>query len=211
MSAFASIPRRLVVLLNLWLASASTMLAQPYFFTTLAGNARYGAVDGQGSSARFRFPQGAAVDTNGNVSVADTDNNTIREMRLASTNWVVTAVAGLAGVSGSSDGTGTNALFSSPSGIATGGTGALYVADTGNDAIRVGQPSAPSLQIAFQANQVLLSWPASAGASGLETSSILLPAASWIPVVSVPTLSRTNYVVTNIAVGPAAFYRLRLN
>ena len=45
----------------------------------------------------------------------------------------VTIVAGAAGQSGSADGTGADARFAGPSGIATDGAGNLYVADIGND------------------------------------------------------------------------------
>jgi hypothetical protein len=49
--------------------------------TTLAGSAgSYGSADGTGSAARFYYPEGVAVDTNGNVFVADRDNHTIRKV-----------------------------------------------------------------------------------------------------------------------------------
>jgi hypothetical protein len=59
---------------------------EPYTFTTLAGLAQrdpdgipfYGSADGTGSTARFYSPQGVAVDSAGNVYVADTFNHTIR-------------------------------------------------------------------------------------------------------------------------------------
>ena len=52
----------------------------PYTFTTLAGNAGYGNVDGIGTAARFLWPSGVAVDSAGNVYVADTGNNSIRKV-----------------------------------------------------------------------------------------------------------------------------------
>jgi hypothetical protein len=52
--------------------------------TTLAGLAQaYGSDDGTGSAARFYFPQGVAVDSSGNVYVADTDTQSIRKGILA--------------------------------------------------------------------------------------------------------------------------------
>jgi hypothetical protein len=48
----------------------------------------------------------------------------------------VTTLAGLAGVAGSSDGAGNEALFSQPTGLALDGNGTLYVTDTGNALIR---------------------------------------------------------------------------
>jgi sugar lactone lactonase YvrE len=89
--------------------------------------------DGVGTAARFDHPAGTATDAAGNIYVADTDNNTIRKITTAG---VATTLAGTAGVTGSTDGSGTAAAFSSPTGIATGPTGDVYVADSGNSTIR---------------------------------------------------------------------------
>jgi hypothetical protein len=107
--------------------------------TTFAGSAGVsGSADGTGANARFNHPTGVAVDAGGNVYVADTTNNTIRKITSAG---VVTTLAGLAGVSGSSDGSGSAALFNRPGGLAVDGSGNLYVADTGNSTIRRITPS----------------------------------------------------------------------
>ncbi len=107
--------------------------AQSLYFNTVAGNASGGASDGTGESARFANPWGVAVDSSGNLYIADTDNHTIRKITSAG---VVTTIAGQAGVSGSTDATGTNALFNSPQGIAVDSSTNIYVADTGNHTIR---------------------------------------------------------------------------
>ena len=102
--------------------------------TTLAGSAgSFGSADGTGSTARFNAPSGVAVDSTGNVYVADTFNSTIRQITPAG---VVTTLAGLAGNSGSADGTGSAARFNNPSGVAVDSTGNIYVADTYNSTIR---------------------------------------------------------------------------
>ena len=79
--------------------------------STLAGNAGYnGSADGTGSAALFWAPSGVAVDSSSNIFVADTYNNTIRQITPAG---VVTTIAGTAGKAGANDGT-TSALFNHP-------------------------------------------------------------------------------------------------
>ena len=106
---------------------------------TLAGQAEPGSADGSGSAARFTQPMGLAVDTSGDVLVADNGNKTIREITPAG---VVTTVAGRSGVGtpGPVDGLGNQALFGGPSAVALGAGGNLYVADA--TGIRRGIPAA---------------------------------------------------------------------
>ena len=92
-----------------------------------------GSADGAATVARFNHPSGVAVDWAGDVFVADTDNNVVREITSAG---VVSTLAGAAGTSGSLDGTGTAARFNKPAGIVVDTAGNLYVADTLNHTIR---------------------------------------------------------------------------
>jgi RHS repeat-associated protein len=101
--------------------------------TTLAGNGTAGFADGAGSAARFNNPQGVAVDATGMVYVADTDNHCIRRVAADGT---VTTLAGN-GTAGFQNGQGTQARFNSPRGVAVDTFGNLYVADSGNQAVRV--------------------------------------------------------------------------
>ena len=102
--------------------------------TTFAGSAgNYGNADGTGTNALFNGPQAVAVDSANNIYVADTQNATIRKITVAG---VVTTLAGFPGNYGNADGTGTNAQFFKPEGIAVAGANNIYVADTFNNTIR---------------------------------------------------------------------------
>ncbi|HEX2688525.1 MAG TPA: alkaline phosphatase PhoX, partial [Kofleriaceae bacterium] len=92
-----------------------------------------GNADGSRSTARFSSPTGVAIDSAGNVYVADQANQTIRMVTAAG---VVMTLAGNAGMSGSADGTGTAARFGNPTGVAVDNDGNVYVADQSNYTIR---------------------------------------------------------------------------
>lgn len=102
--------------------------------TTLAGtDGVKGSTDGVGAQASFNDLRGIAADSAGNVYVADTGNHTIRKI---APSGVVTTFAGNAMILGLTDGTGAQASLNRPSGIAVDSTGSVYVADSGNAAIR---------------------------------------------------------------------------
>ena len=108
--------------------------------STFAGQANIaGHLDGIGSAAQFFYPEGVAVDSAGNVYVADTGNNTIRKISLAGS---VITLAGLAATTGSADGTASAARFFNPTGIAVDPAGNVYVVDSYNDTIRKVTPGA---------------------------------------------------------------------
>jgi hypothetical protein len=114
---------------------------------TLAGAGGWGSADGTGSAARFDWPTGVAVDSAGNVYVADRDNDTIRKV---TPGMVVTTLAGQAGSSGSADGTGSAARFNWPEGVAVDSAGNVYVADMNNDTIRKVTPGGVVTTLAGQ-------------------------------------------------------------
>lgn len=95
--------------------------------STLAGAAgQSGSADGTGSGARFNQPTGVAVDTAGNVYVADNANHIIRKITPAG---VVSTFAGQPGSPGSTDGSSGEARFHNPLDLCLDAAGNLYVTD----------------------------------------------------------------------------------
>ena len=99
--------------------------------TTFAGGAE-GFADGAGSGASFNTPSALAIDSSGNIYVADTGNNRIRKV---TAQGEVSTFAG-DGTAGYLDGPAAQARFNGPIGVAVDANGILYVADTYNDRIR---------------------------------------------------------------------------
>src|SRR5450755_3771011 len=108
------------------------------FVTTFAGQRVYHSIPGTDTTIRFDNPDGIAVDTGGNVYVADWANDRIRKI---SPDGFVTTVAGRTGI-GSANGKAAAASFSHPVGIAVDREGNIYVADVGNNKIRKITPDA---------------------------------------------------------------------
>jgi len=101
-----------------------TSASSGYGFSTVAGVNTRGSADGTGATARFSYPNGAAVDAAGNIYVADTNNQTIR---LITPAGVVSTYAGAAGVNSTVDGALSVARFSSPNSVVIAPNGDLYV------------------------------------------------------------------------------------
>jgi sugar lactone lactonase YvrE len=105
--------------------------------TTIAGNGTggYGGDGGPATSAKLYYPQGVAVDANGNVFIADYFNQRIREV--AQATGIITTFAGTGSVGAGGDGgPATSAQLYCPSAIAFDASGNVFIADTSNNRIR---------------------------------------------------------------------------
>ena len=106
--------------------------------TTVAGNGTAGSSGdgGQATAAELNRPQGVAVDSHGDLFIADGNNNAIREVN-ASTG-VITTVAGMLGQSGFSGdgGQATAALLNFPTDVQVDSQGDLFITDSVNNRIR---------------------------------------------------------------------------
>jgi trimeric autotransporter adhesin len=109
-----------------------------YAGTAIAG---FSGDGGAATAAMLDYPQGLAVDTNGNLFIADTYNNRIR--RVDAQTGVITTVAGSSSFNGPQSGSfggdggpAVNAILSQPSGVAFDAAGNLYICDTFNSVIR---------------------------------------------------------------------------
>jgi uncharacterized protein (TIGR03437 family) len=98
------------------------------------GQAGFGADGSAAVSAALNTPRGLAVDDNGNIFIADTGNNVIRQVMPDGTIYTIAgqASAGFAGDGGMA----LAALLNAPAGIVEDGSGALYFADTNNNRVR---------------------------------------------------------------------------
>jgi sugar lactone lactonase YvrE len=109
--------------------------------TTIAGTGTAGSADGPGSTATVNSVEGMVIDSGGTIFITDAGSHSVRRIDYVSGDpsqasaYRLTTVAG--GTSGSLDGTGSAARFNVPAGIATDGTGRLYVADVMNHTVRV--------------------------------------------------------------------------
>ncbi|HLK64689.1 MAG TPA: IPT/TIG domain-containing protein [Bryobacteraceae bacterium] len=105
--------------------------------TRLAGNGRYGYLGdgGPATSSQLAFPEGVALDTAGNLYIADRAANVVRKI---ATSGTISTVAGIGTNGFSGDGSpAVGAKLNGPTGVAVDSAGNIYIADTGNSCIRM--------------------------------------------------------------------------
>ena len=171
-----------------------------------------GSKDGVGNSATFGSAQALTVDPSGNIYVAD--SATIRRIALVGTNWVVSTIAGQAGIYGSTDGAGTNALFQAPAAITVDSAGIIYVAD--QDTIRNLTPTSTNWVVSTIAGSATNSGTTDGtngsarfkqpNGIGVDTNGYLYVADSGNDTIrKVIPIGATNWVVSTLA-GRAGAY-----
>jgi hypothetical protein len=157
-----------------------------------------GTNDGVGSNALFGSPWGVTVDGAGDVFVSDAASDTIRKLTSPDgTNWTVTTIAGLPGVSGNIDGTNSDARFSSPDGLAVDSAGDVFVADEFNSRIRMVEPMGTNWVV------TTIWWTGRNGqgpsAMAVDTNDNIYVAGQTVPVIYKLTACGTNWLATTIA------------
>ncbi len=100
--------------------------------TTLAGSGTAQALDGIGAKARFQYPWGLDIDSDGNLYVCSQHS---RKIRRVTPEGQVTTIAG-SGSSGYLDGPALKARFTSPLDVEVDAQGNVYISDQGNRRIR---------------------------------------------------------------------------
>jgi uncharacterized protein (TIGR03437 family) len=104
--------------------------------STVAGSGTpgYGGDGGAAASAQLNLPIGVAVDSSGNLYIADFGNSRVREV---SASGAITTVAGSGSNGYSGDGgQAVKAQLNGPQGVAVDAAGDLFIADTENNLIR---------------------------------------------------------------------------
>ena len=162
--------------------------------TTVAGGGAGAPGDGgPATAASLDQPGGIAVDASGDLFIADTSDNRIREV---SVHGIITTVAGGGTGSPGDGGPATSASLNNPEGIAVDASGNLFIADTGNNRIREVSAPASALTVlpaslsfslfaaGLSSQQISLSgqsagpaWSASASASWIALS----PSSGTVP------------------------------
>jgi len=116
--------------------------------TTIAGNGTGGFAGdgGLATAAELSYPTGLAFDKSGNLYIGDQNNKRVR--KVTKSTGIITTVAGngTSGFSGDG-GSPTSAKLSFLDGVAVDASGAVYIADTGNNRIRKVTPASSGLPV----------------------------------------------------------------
>jgi uncharacterized protein (TIGR03437 family) len=137
---------------NLYIADANNNcireVTTDQIIHTVAGQCPYPLFEGDGGpaiQAKLNKPFSIALDAYGDLFIADTENEVLREV---TPDGIINTIAGTPTTTGFQDGPALQAKFSSPSGIAIDASGSIYIADKSNFRIRKLLPSGNVVSVA---------------------------------------------------------------
>ena len=181
--------------------------------TTIAGTGEYGysGDNHQAIRARLRWPTGVAVDSTGNLYIADFSDARIRRVDASGTITTI-AGTGVRGYSGDG-GSAARAQLNSPSGVAVDSAGNLYIADYSNHRIRVLRqtssvpPPTNLTATAVSSSQINLTWRDNSNEIGFRVQRRLGRSVEWVEA-GTTAANATTYL--DIGLLPATVYRYRV-
>ena len=191
--------------------------------TTVAGNgtAGYSGDGGQATAAELSGPMGVALDSTGDVFIADAGNNRVREVNASSR--VITTVGGngTSGFSGDG-GVATSAELSNPHGVAVDKSGNLFIADYNNQRVRevlastgvistVAGGGVDGYPYGVPATQAGLTGPTSVVVDGSGNIFIAAVVAPSSPVWGVLEVTASNGFVDTVATNGNPVYGLSID
>jgi hypothetical protein len=195
-----------------------TPIGTNWVVTTIAGSYNSaGYADGTNGAASFYLPNGVALDGFGNLYVADSYKNIVRQITRAGTNWVVTTIGGSAtNTAGFADGTNNVARFNKPWGIAADNSGHVFLTDYDSFTVRRGTLAvatpAPVIQtVGWLGGNITFTWSAVVGRSYQVVYRTNLSQTTWSNLTG--TIVATNATMTTSdTIGSALrrFYRVAL-
>lgn len=166
----------------------------------------YSGDGGPAIQALLAFPTGVAVDGVGNIYIADKTNCVIREV---TTNGNITTIAGNGFIGYSGEGAAVDVELNFPSGVAVDTFGDVYVADTGNNRVRLLQPPVAAISTGGVVNGASFAAPLSPG----EIASIFGTyfGASYAGATNVPLPTALAGVSVTVAGRPAPLFYVSPN
>jgi trimeric autotransporter adhesin len=152
---------------------------------------------GLATLAQISSPAGVAVDASGNIFIADTGDNKIREVV---TTGIITTVAGTGTAAAPVPGTATNSPLSAPGGVFVDTSGNLYIADTGNNVVE--QVTSGNLSVIAGTGTACSPSTAACGDGGTATTALLnAPADVYVQGGNIYIADTNDFRVREIIAG----------
>ena len=171
--------------------------------TTFAGTTTSIGDNGPSTKARLNRPTGAAVDSAGNLYIADNGENRIRKVTLSGT---ITTLAGNGqGGNAGNNGPASGAILNSPSGVAVDSAGNVYIADAGNALVHRVDATTGNISIFAGGGGASYSGPGTAGDGGPAVGAGLFYPSS-VAVDGAGNVYITDFVASN---NPTASFAIR--